>query len=532
VASVNVSEGVAAPPDKALAQLEWPLQGPTLEILQRRGIGVARRRGSVVRQTLAVADTVGLTLAFILAELIWRVGSRHDEVSAQSEMLLFVATLPFWIAVSGLYGLYKRDEERADNSTVDDLKGVFHLVTVGLWTFTIVASLTGYADPHLAKLVTFWVLAVVVITLGRSVARAVARRNVAYLQNAVVVGAAQVGQLVARKLLQHPEYGINLVGFVDSRPHEAHEEVAHLGLLGTPEQLPEIVSLFDVERVIFAFSQGSDHDVTELVRALNGFDLQIDIVPRFYEVIGPSGGIHMLEGLPLLSLPPLRLSRPALLLKRVIDLIGATTALVVLSPLFLYIAIRIKRETPGPVLYRSERVGKGGWRFFLFKFRTMRPEFCRGDGYGGLEAERQFAALMKDPAVRDEFDKTHKLANDPRVTEVGRFLRRTSLDELPQLLNVLKGDLSLVGPRPVTVEELPLIAKARQAAPTAPVGYWEVGTVQPGLTGYWQINGRSRLDYNDRVRLDQAYIGSWSLGLDLTILAKTIRILLRPSGAF
>jgi lipopolysaccharide/colanic/teichoic acid biosynthesis glycosyltransferase len=152
----------------------------------------------------------------------------------------------------------------------------------------------------------------------------------------------------------------------------------------------------------------------------------------------------------------------------------------------------------------------------------MRREFSRGEGYGGEAAEKAFAALMADPARRREFEASHKLQDDPRVTRFGTFLRKTSIDELPQLINVLAGDLSLVGPRPITQGEIERYGAAGE----------ELLNVKPGLTGYWQINGRSTADYADRVRLDLAYVGDWSLGLDLVILGKTLRTLTERRGAY
>ena len=171
--------------------------------------------------------------------------------------------------------------------------------------------------------------------------------------------------------------------------------------------------------------------------------------------------------------------------------------------------------------------------FRLLKFRTMGIEHCRGPGYGGDSAEAEFERLMADPERMREFELTFKLQSDPRVTRVGDFLRRTSLDELPQLFNVLRGQMSLVGPRPVPVADLEAIEKQAEAtiarsthkAPT-------LLAVKPGITGYWQINGRSSLDFADRVRLDTAYVTSWSLRLDCLILARTIRVLLSRSGAY
>ena len=162
-------------------------------------------------------------------------------------------------------------------------------------------------EAGLLKLTVFWLLAIAGISLGREAARSVSRR-LAYLQNAVIVGAGDVGQLIGRKLLQHPEYGINLIGFVDAEPKERRADLEHLTLLGPPERLATIVEVFDVERVLIAFSNASHEEMLELIRSLKDLDVQIDLVPRLFDVVTPSVGIHTVEGLPLIGLRPLRLS--------------------------------------------------------------------------------------------------------------------------------------------------------------------------------------------------------------------------------
>jgi lipopolysaccharide/colanic/teichoic acid biosynthesis glycosyltransferase len=261
----------------------------------------------------------------------------------------------------------------------------------------------------------------------------------------------------------------------------------------------------------------------------------VDIVPRLFESLGPSGYIQTVEGLTIIGLPPLRLSRIARRAKRTIDLVGAGVGLVVLTPLLLLIAAAIRLESRGWPLYRHRRVGVNGKLFDLFKFRTMHSRYCRGPRYGGAGAEHAFARLMSDPSCRREFEEDFKLTSDPRVTKVGAFLRRTSLDELPQLLNVLLGDLSLVGPRPIVTDEMALYASdaADQSSIGREVtGYWDIPDLRPGITGYWQINGRSDSSYAERVRLDTAYVRNWSVRLDLEILARTLRVIVSKRGAY
>ena len=201
--------------------------------------------------------------------------------------------------MANLYRLYDHDETRADHSTVDEIVGVFHLVTVGAWLLFAGAWFTGLADPNLTKITTFWALAILLVTSGRALARTIARRRPAYEQSALIIGAGHVGQLVARKLTQHPEYRITVVGFVDDSPRKPRPEVEHLPVLGSVGEVPQLVRAHRVDRVIVAFLINFDAQMLELIRQLTPLGVQIELVPRYFEVIGPSSDIDPVEGLPL-----------------------------------------------------------------------------------------------------------------------------------------------------------------------------------------------------------------------------------------
>ena len=364
-------------PAAVVAELEATLDARTRFLLERRRASkVVHRRGWLVRRALAIADVVGLTAAFALA--LWLFGegasmTAADRIEPRLEVLLFALTLPGWVVVAKLYGLYDRDEERTDHSTADDFGGVFHMITVGAWGLFAGTWLTGLADPQLDKIIAFWLLAIFFVCTARAGARVYCRRRVEYLQNTIIVGAGDVGQLIAKKYLNHPEYGINLVGFVDSEPKERREDLGHLTLLGGPERISELVELLDVERVVIAFSRESHDEELDLIRRLKDYDVQVDIVPRLYEVVGPGVGFHTVEGLPLMGLAPPRLSRSSRLLKRTMDLALTLPGLVAISPLLLAIAVAIKFEDRrGPVFFRQVRMGANG-TFRIWKFRTMVP---------------------------------------------------------------------------------------------------------------------------------------------------------------
>lgn len=479
----------------------------TLEILNRRsGVRRTRRRGWLVRRALLTADLVSLTASFLVAEWVFKGGAGH--FNQFGEYALFLLALPAWTVAAKLYGLYDGDEERTDHSTTDDFAGVFHLVTVITWLIVAIAYLTPVANPELPKLILFWAAAVTTIPLARAASRSYCRGRIHYLQNTIILGAGDVGQSLAARLLKHPEYGLNLVGFVDDHPREPSAGLEHLAQLGSPDDLPNLIQLLDVERVIFAFSENRHEELLQLTRDLNDLGAQVDIVPRLFEVVGPGVEMHMIEGMPVVALPPFRLSRSSTVLKRALDGMLSTVAIIVLAPVFLAIALLIKLDSSGPVFFRQVRAGRGSDLFRIWKFRTM---IC--DAESRKDELRHLNVHLQHGGDGRMF----KVHNDPRVTRVGRVLRKTSLDELPQLFNVLIGEMSLVGPRPLVLEEDRYVRDwGRRRL-----------DLRPGMTGLWQVLGRSDIPFEEMVRLDCLYVTSWSVFNDLQLLVRTVPLLFR-----
>ena len=482
----------------------------TRELVEKRRESV-HRRGWLVRRALAVADAAGILLAFALTQVFFPpdVDPQYDRIGTQAEVVLFALTLPFWIVLGRVYNLYSSDEQRTDHTSVDEFFGVFNMLTVGAWLFFAMAYVLDFANPSFPKLALFWVLAIALVPVARAYARALCRQRDAYVLNTLVVGAGHVGQRVARKLLQHPEYKVNVVGFVDAHPRERVDGLAHLNVLGRPSDLPEIVSALDVDRVIVAYSELPHGETLEIIRDLNRQGVQVDIVPRLFEALGPHATMHAAEGLPLIGLPPAHWSRSALLLKRAMDISLSFAALVVLAPVFLVIAAAIKLGSRGPVIFRQVRMGRGDSRFEILKFRTMVVD---------ADAHKAEVAHLNKHAGVDE--RMFKAPNDPRVTRVGRILRRFSLDELPQLVNVLRGEMSLVGPRPLIPEE------------HRHVYGWGLSRLdlKPGITGLWQILGADDIPFGEMVGLDHRYVTTWSLFEDMRILLRTLPVVLRGAG--
>jgi exopolysaccharide biosynthesis polyprenyl glycosylphosphotransferase len=349
------------------------------------------------------------------------------------------------------------------------------------------------------------------IPLIRAFARAACRRSIAYIQNAVVVGTGPVGRLAAQKLLAHPEYGVNLVGFIDSSPMPYGGSLEGLPVLGSTDDLEKTVEQLNIERVIIAFTPDSHEDTLDVIRTVRELGVQVDIVPRLFEVVGASSSVHMLEGIPLVGLPRLQLSPSARFLKRVLDLAGALLGLLVLAPLFVVVALAIKLDSRGPVFFRQLRRGEQGTAFRIYKFRTMR-----------VDAEAEKVNVSHLNMHRGDDPRMFKIPRDPRVTRIGAFLRRTSIDELPQLLNVLKGEMSLVGPRPLILEEDVFVENwARKRL-----------ELKPGITGLWQVLGRSDIPFDEMTKLDYLYVTSWSLKEDLRLILLTLPSLFRERQAY
>jgi exopolysaccharide biosynthesis polyprenyl glycosylphosphotransferase len=389
-----------------------------------------------------------------------------------------------------------------------------HVVTLGIWTLYVGAKLTGIADPELAKAVTMWVLAIAFVAGGRALARALCRRNPAYIQNTLIVGAGEVGQLVARKLLQHPEYGTRVVGFVDDDPLPLREDIGPRPVLAGVDTVANVVRDREIDRVIVAFSRDEPRELAKVVARLRALDVQIDIVPRLYDVVGPNVIVHDVEGLPLVGLPSPKLLPFSRTIKRAIDVVGAATALLLTAPLFAYTAWRVHRDSPGPVFFRQRRVGQNMRTFEALKFRTMVVDTDDS-------AHRAFIKATMDAKAAPAGNGIYKLDRSDAVTRSGRWLRKTSLDELPQLINVLRGEMSLVGPRPCLEYELEHFEPH----------HFERFKVPAGITGLWQVTARAHSTFGEALELDVSYARNWSLALDLVLILRTPFQLLRQRNA-
>jgi len=485
-----------------------------------------RRRRRLLPALLALADTLGLTLAFLTSHYLLVDASAVTPFALDARIVLFLLILSIWFVGGKVAGLYDRDDERIAHSTADDIVRVFLVATVSVFVTThligpVVANapqdsgLARSADQNLSVSTFFWALAITFVITTRIITRAFVRKEDLFLQPTVVVGAGEIGQIIARKLLRHSEYGIQLVGVFDPKQYDRRPDLGDVPLFGPAtliegesetkfDSLESVVENLNVQRVIFAFSSEDDEDFLDLVRKLRASDVHVDIVPRLFEAIGPRCHVDTLDALPLLGLPPVNLPRSSQIVKRFIDLVGAGIGLMLLAPVFLVIALLIKASSPGPVLFRQTRLGKDLNEFTVLKFRTMR-----------VDTDERIHKEFIEATMRGEHPPSEeglfKLSRRADVTTVGRWLRRTSLDELPQLINVLRGEMSLVGPRPCIPYEVETFERH----------HFDRFLVPAGLTGLWQTSARAHVTYAEALDMDALYAQSWSVGLDLLLLART-----------
>ena len=465
--------------------------------------GQPRRRGWFLRRSLVLADS----LAFLVATI--GVGALNSGAHTLSHPPLVFGGLFAWIALAWLYGNYGQDELRMARSTADDVPGLVLLAAATTWAGQLADAALGVKTPPVSKLAVFFLALVVFATAMRAVARMVVRRWVAPTEPTLVVGTGRIARRVVEKLAARPEYGIRVIGFVDDDPLTDH--IGDAPYLGQTEEIERLVQEHGVHRVILAFSRAGDSRGVELVRRCNQVGVQVDVVPRLYEVLGSKTQVHELDGLPLISLHSPRLPRSARLVKRMLDVTVAATMLALLSPLFAFIALRIKLEAPGPVFFRQERIGWRGRRFRIYKFRSM---YMDADQRKARVRRAQQARRGRPHDVQDPRGSPHHAVR-PHAPQV--VARRAA-----QLINVVRGEMSLVGPRPLIIDEdRHIVGHGRRRL-----------DLTPGLTGLWQVMGRSDIPFAEMVTLDYLYVTNWSLWGDLKLLARTLPAVTRGRGSY
>jgi exopolysaccharide biosynthesis polyprenyl glycosylphosphotransferase len=462
---------------------------------------------------LAFSDAVALTAAVEITRLTASQGA-DLATPPPGTAFLIAAIAGLLLVLAGALGLYRSVERRAQPRTVDETGRLLVLCLVASYALVTAGWLDG-ESPSVLLALLLPAVALMLLVAGRSLTRALALRRNSTRENALIVGAGELGRLTARKLERHREYGIDLAGFVDDVPDGSSPDIVGVRLLGSLHSLPDIIRSHGIDRVIVADSAGSDHELITTIRGLDDTDTYVDIVPGWNQLMGPQTMLHELEGLPLVSLAPTRRKpRAALAVKRAFDVVAASTLLIVTAPLFAFAAWRIRRDSPGPVIFQQTRLGAGMREFRMLKFRTMAV-------HTDAAPHQQYIERAMNGEVPADDGRLQKLDRQDVITGPGRWLRRSSLDELPQLINVLRGEMSLVGPRPCIPYE---------AAHFAPHQF-ERFSMPAGITGLWQVTARGHATFAEALEMDVVYVRDWSLRLDGSLLTRTVVEVLRKGTA-
>ena len=452
-----------------------------------------RRRATLFCVTLgsdAATIALSMLLGYLLATLVRPAGQL---VRPPGLFLLLPAYLAGFVVLRGL----SHDRQRLVPSAVADLARTAQLLVLGAVIAMAEAGIIGRINGrylHIAEAVLLATPGVLLVPLGRSVALRLVTRRRQWAPRVVIVGSGRLADSIVGRFAGSDD--ANLVGVVDGdgkRP----------GLIGGLADLPQLCERHRVDRVLITPSMSSPKSTLEVVQRLSPA-IAVSLVPEFYELLNFRSTVEELAGLPLVHVKPATLSSAAKAAKRLFDVVGSALLMVVLLPVWVVLAIAIKRDSPGPVFFRQERPGLHRKPFPIIKLRTMTVD---------AEARRQEVAPLNEHADTPLF----KARDDPRVTSLGRYLRQRHLDELPQLVNVLLGQMSLVGPRPFPTEECDSLAPRRFE-------------VRPGMTGLWQVSGRIDLSHDDLLYLDTIYVASWSFWWDLRILLQTPKVLIDRAG--
>src|SRR5271166_744363 len=473
--------------------LQWALEGPGW---------------NVVRPS---ADFVLLCAAVVIA-----VGGVHETVHASALLAPLLALPPLVMLLFYLRGLYRT---RLRALVLDGLVPVVSGISVAAMSVAVLGMFANGRVPDQTDWLRAWLFALLGVGLGRVVlssAQRWARARRLVGKPVLIVGAGMVGAQVARRLESHPEYGLSPIGFLDEEPRSVAEVGGRdVPILGSADDLEETVMRTGVKNLIVAFSSVADARVSRLIQQCQELGVEVSVVPRMFDTINDRVGYDTVGGLPLMSFTAVDTRGRQFTLKHAFDRVSAFVLLVLLSPLALCAAVAVRLSSPGPALFSQRRVGRDGKVFNFYKFRSMRvvPGQTETDEENGSALDFLLGGDIAPGGVEGE----------DRRTAVGRFLRRTSLDELPQLFNVLRGDMSLVGPRPERPEFVELF---RQDV----IRYGDRHRVKSGITGWAQVHGlRGQTSLAERVEWDNYYIAHWSLGLDLKILALTLVALFRSS---
>ncbi len=462
----------------------------------------ARQRGAVLARMLFFADSGAACIAGATAVLVLGLTSAN---LAGVEYVAGATLL--WPLASFSIGLYRSDQLASWASAVTEIPRTVVAVLLITWPLFGLAAVLGL--DHVVAVTFLTVGGIAALTgIARTAVRSSLHRAPDLRQRTLILGSGIVAGHVVKKLRNNDQFGLVPVGIVDDEVHDVG--TPDLPWLGRFADLDTIIDAQGIDRVIIAFSRASHEQLLESIRACRDAGVTVDVVPRLFEFLDGVRALDQVGGLPLLSIGTPTLTSASIAAKRALDTVGSLALIALFSPLMIAIAIAIKVESRGPVFFRQPRSGRGNSSFQLIKLRSMY-----------VDAEKRKAEMAELNESSDGV--MFKIRDDPRVTRAGRFIRRFSLDELPQLFNVLRGEMSLVGPRPLIFPETAALEEA-----------WHLRRLElrPGLTGPWQVYGRSQSPFQEMVRFDYQYVAGWSLARDIEILLATLPAVMSGRGAY
>jgi exopolysaccharide biosynthesis polyprenyl glycosylphosphotransferase len=467
-----------------------------------------RRSDALYTLLLILNDLVMFGLAFYLAYSLRitltlpppvNIGPYTDYLAM---MVLQMAAMLAVYFFSRLYDVKRSMSQLDEFYRIFAATSIGTIATIALTTFLFKNSRLQVDFPRV-MVIYAWLLTIVLVTGGRSILswlRFLLRKRGVWTDRLLIVGTGDVGRMILQKVRQMPSLGYRVIGFVDGDTPPGRQ-IMGVPVLGSVDDLPDLIREHAIEEVIIGRSELTHQEALAIISRCERGQVGVKIFPDLFQIIATELSIGDLGGLPLLSVRDVALRGWKLTLKRSVDLVGSAVSLIVLSPVLMFIALAIKLNSPGPVFYAQERMGLDAKPFWCLKFRSMRSDAER-DGPGWTTE------------------------NDPRVTGVGKFLRRVSLDELPQLINVLLGEMSLVGPRP---ERPVYVDQFRRSIPR----YMDRHREKAGMTGWAQVNGlRGDTSIAERTKYDLWYIENWSLWLDFKIILRTVLAVFRDRHAY
>ena len=467
-------------------------------------------KNRVVEGTVRLLDILcivaAVPVAYQLRDL-WPVHTRGPLVPLSEYWPFLLFTLLAWVVAAWFFRVYESFRTRSAWPELGRIAKA--LAAVALVHIAAIFFLRQHEEVSRLFFTTYFAVAFTLLAVNRFVLRSVAhsaRRGGLNSRVFAVVGAGDLAQDVVATVADHPEWGLQFAGHVVLGEDDRASAPCEL-VLGSVSQLGQILDDNVIDEVIFAVPRERLSDVEGAFRLCQEQGAGARVCLDLFDVGGAHVALGELDGLPVLSFNRAPTDEVALLLKRAFDVVSSAVAMLLLSPVFLATALAVKLESPGPVLFRQVRVGKNGRHFKMYKFRSMRV-----DAEGRLESLR---------AQNEASGPVFKMKNDPRVTRVGRFIRRSSIDELPQFLNVFAGEMSVVGPRPPVPDEVRQYQRWQRRRLS----------VKPGITCTWQVSGRSNIDFDQWMELDLEYIDNWSLWRDVQICLQTIPAVLTSRGA-